>query len=247
MGKDVFVEKPITMISSEAFDLIKLAEQRQCLLQVGHIFRYDPASKWFRHAVQEGKFGRVHLMRSAFCGFKRPRMDHGVMFADAIHFVDLFNYVLGTTPAKVTAVLNDFLGRGMDDAAFLSLHYDLPQGPVSASIEANYFFPKKSRELTVVGSELTAVCDFNLSQYKITTYGNRHVQVKGAFQAEEGVAQQIESPPEEPLMAELRSFLQSMETRQTPLADGWSGYHSVRVLEAALRSAASGQTVSLPA
>ena len=47
------------------------------------------------------------------------------------------------------------------------------------------------------------------------------------------------------LLAELRAFIKSIQTREKPLADAWSGYHSVRVLDAALRSAKAGSRVSL--
>src|ERR1043165_7165971 len=76
-GKDVFVEKPITLTSKEARQLTELAEARQRILQVGHIFRFDPASLWLREAIQDGQFGKVHILRSNFSGFKRPRNDSG--------------------------------------------------------------------------------------------------------------------------------------------------------------------------
>src|SRR5262249_11491428 len=79
-GKDGFVEKPITLKSSEARQLAELAKQRQRILQVGHIFRYDPASQWLCEAIQAGQFGQVQVLRSNFSGFKRPRNDSGVMF-----------------------------------------------------------------------------------------------------------------------------------------------------------------------
>jgi hypothetical protein len=52
------------------------------------------------------------------------------MFADAIHFVDLFNYFMGKTPMRVFAA----------------------QGVTWATIETNYFLPGKFREVTVIGS-----------------------------------------------------------------------------------------------
>ena len=61
----------------------------------------DPATTWIRDAIQSGQFGKVNMIRGHFGGFKRPRNDSGVMFADGIHFVDLFNYVLGATPKSV--------------------------------------------------------------------------------------------------------------------------------------------------
>ena len=248
-GKDVFVEKPITLVSSEAKQLADLASRKQRVLQVGHIFRYDTASEWLRSAIRAGQFGRVNLLRSNFSGFKRPRNDGGVTFADAIHFVDLFNYFLGQTPSRVTAVMKDFLGRGpgFDDASHLSLEYDTPQGTTWGLIETNYFLPGKFREVTVVGSELTAVCDYNVSQYKIKTFANKHVRQGNDFRAEEGALHQVECAPEEPLLAELRAFVESAQTRKAPRADGWAGYDSVRVLEAALESVKTGRTVKLSA
>jgi predicted dehydrogenase len=112
-------------------------------------------------------------------------------------------------------------------------------------VETNYFLPGKFREVTVIGSDLSAVCDYNASQYKIKTFANRHVSSGSDVKAVEGALHQIESPPEEPLLAELRAFVHSIQTRQAPRADGWSGYHSVRVLEAALESAQSGRVIDL--
>ncbi len=245
LGKDIFIEKPITLVSSEAEQLARLAEERRRILQVGHIFRFDPASQWLREAIQQGRFGQVRLLRGSFSGFKRPRNDSGVAFADAIHFVDLFNYLLRRSPDRVFAVMKDFLGRGMEDASLLSLEYPNSSGPIWATVETNYFLPGKFREVTVVGAAMSAICDYNVAQYKIKTYQNTHVPKGKDFQAVEGAVQQIECPPEEPLLMELRAFLASVQTRQAPRADAWAGYDSVRILEAAQASAKSGATVTL--
>jgi UDP-N-acetylglucosamine 3-dehydrogenase len=244
-GKDVFVEKPITLTSAEARQLAELAERRKRILQVGHIFRFDTASQWLRDAIQAGEFGRLQILQSKFCGFKRPRNDSGVMFADAIHFVDLFNYFLGRTPKRVFAVNQDFLGRGMEDASLISLEYEMDKGAVWGTVETNYFLPGKFREVTAIGSELSAVCDYNVSQYKIKTFSNRHVKEGNDFKAAEGGMHQVECPPEEPLLAELRAFVESVQTRKAPRADGWAGADAVRAIEAAMESAKTGRTVEL--
>src|SRR5215467_8409623 len=75
MGKDVFVEKPITLVSSEAKKLTELAEKSRLILQVGHIFRFDPASLWMRDAIAERQFGQLKMLRARFSGLKRPRHD----------------------------------------------------------------------------------------------------------------------------------------------------------------------------
>jgi UDP-N-acetylglucosamine 3-dehydrogenase len=244
-GKDVFVEKPLTLAPEESKKLAELAEQKKRILQVGHIFRFDPATQWIRDSIQSGKFGRVNILRGHFGGFKRPRNDSGVMFADGIHFVDLFNYFLGTPPVSVLAIHHDFMGRGMDDVSFVSLEYETPFGNTWATVENDYYIPGKFRDVTVVGEKMSAVCDYNVAQYKIKAYDNRHVRDGADFKGVEGVMTQIECPPEEPLLAELRAFIKSVQTREKPLADAWAGYDAVKVLDAALQSARKGQRVMI--
>lgn len=244
-GKDVFVEKPLTLEDAESKALAELAERKGRILQVGHILRFDPATLWLRDAIHSGEFGHVNMVRGHFGGFKRPRNDSGVMFADGIHFVDLFNFILGALPKRVLAIHHDFLKRGMDDASFLSLEYETPRGKTWATVENDYFIPGKFREVIVTGDKLSAVCDYNVAQYKIKTYENKHVPEGKDFKGIEGAVHQIESPPEEPLLAELRAFLDSIKTRQAPRADAWSGYDAVRVLNAALESVKTGRAVEI--
>jgi len=244
-GKDVFVEKPLTLANDESKTLAELAARKGRILQVGHILRFDPATLWLRDAIQAGQFGRVNMLRGHFGGFKRPRHDSGVMFADGIHFVDLFNFILGALPKSVLAVHHDFMGRGMDDVSLVSLEYETPRGKTWATVENDYFIPGKFREVIVCGDKLSAVCDYNVAQYKIKTYENNHVRDGNNFKATEGIVTQIETPPEEPLLAELRAFVDSVQTRKAPRADGWAGYDSVRVMNAALESVKTGKAVRL--
>ena len=247
-GKDVFVEKPISLRSTEARELSELARRNGLILQVGHIFRFDPASVWMRNAIAEGRFGEIKMLRANFSGFKRPRRDTGVIFADGIHFIDLFQFLLGKSPRRVHAVMRNFLGREdeMDDESLIVLEYEHGEGaPVLATIEAGYHRPGKMRELTIVGKTSSAVCDYNVAQYKIKTFENRHVAGTSGIEAMEGAVRQLEFPPEEPLRAELVAFLDSIETRTRPLVDGADGAEAVRIVEAALESARTGKWMDI--
>ncbi len=247
-GKDVFVEKPITMTSADAKKLVELAKRSGLILQVGHIFRFDPASVWMRDAIAQGRFGEIKMLRANFSGFKRPRQDTGVTFADSIHFIDLFRFLLGRSPRRVHAVMRNFMGREdqMDDESLIVLEYDRDDSPpILATVEAGYHLPGKVRQLAIVGNNSSAICDYNVAQYKIKTFENRHVSEGGEVRAKEGEMHQLEFPPEEPLRAELAAFLNVIETRRPPLVDGADGTEAVRVVEAALESARTGNWVDI--
>ena len=127
----------------------------------------------------------------------------------------------------------------------MSLEYETPHGKTWATVENEYFIPGKFREVIVCGDKMSAVCDYNVAQYKIKTYENKHERAGNDFKAVEGTVKQVEMPPEEPLLAELRAFVDSIQTRKAPRADGRAGYDSVRVLNAALESVKTGKAVQL--
>jgi len=240
-GKDVFVEKPISLKSAEAKELNELAKRNGLILQVGHIFRFDPASVWMRDAIAHDRFGEIKMLRANFSGFKRPRQDTGVT-------IDLFKFLLGKSPLRVHSVMRNFMGRDgeMDDESLIILEYDRGGGAsILATIEAGYHLPGKMRELTIVGKDSSAVCDYNVAQYKIKTFENKHVKSGAEIKAMEGAMHQLEFPPEEPLRAELAAFLDAIETRSRPLVDGADGMEAVRVVEAAIESARTGKWIDI--
>src|SRR5436309_3288726 len=247
-GKDVFVEKPISLKSTQAKELVELAKRNGLILQVGHIFRFDPASVWMRDAIAQERFGEIKMLRANFSGFKRPRQDTGVTFADSIHFIDLFKFLLGKSPRRVHAVMRNFLGRDgeMDDESLIVLEYDRGGGaPILATIESGYHVPGKTRQLTIAGSDMSAVCDYNVAQYKIKTFDNRHVVEGGEIKAEEGPVHQLEFPPEEPLRAELAAVVDAIQARGAAAVDGADGKEAVRIVEAAVESARTGKWIDI--
>ena len=242
-GKDVLCEKPMGTTAAEALSLARLAAAEGRLLQAGYILRFDPAAVWMRDAVAEGAFGRLRMLRGHFGGFKRPRADTGVTLADGVHFLDLFNFVLGVPPAHASARTARFLGRAHDDQSHLWLDYAQPGGaPVLASVESGYHLPGKHREVVVVGDRMTAVCDFNVAQYKIRIHENRHEVTPSGIQIVEGPARQLEFPPVELLLVEVRAFLDSVRTRQPAGATAMDAYRCLRAVEAAL----GGEGVGVP-
>ena len=149
-------------------------------------------------------------------------------------------------PRRIHAVVDDFLGRGMDDESLVILEYDQGDGSaIRATVEAGYHAPGKVREVIIMGDESSAVCDYNVAQYKIKMFENRHIADGSSIKAVEGAVNQLEFPPEEPLRAELAAFIHSIQRRNPPLADGWAGFQAIRVVEAALESARTGAWIEI--
>ena len=85
MGKHVLIEKPITLDTNEADELIDLAEHHRSVLQVGHVERFNPA---FREAVKKIESPRfIRAERSS--GYTFRSIDVGVTLDLMIHDIDL--------------------------------------------------------------------------------------------------------------------------------------------------------------
>jgi len=138
LGKDVLVEKPMTMTSSQARALAELAQARGRVLQVGYYYRCHPISLRLKEALRSGRFGRVRYLTGNFYGFKRARTDVGVTYTDGIHFLDVFNWLLDSPPVDVYAVCRDHFKRGLEDFSVVLLTY--PDGVV-AKVESGYIQP----------------------------------------------------------------------------------------------------------
>lgn len=239
--KDIFTEKPLAENALKAAEFVTAVKQSQVICQVGHIFRYDPATVYMKEAIEAGELGGIRSVTGSFSGFKRPRNDGGVTISDAIHFIDLYNFLMDGPPEKVMAQCHDLLGRGMDDMSWVWLSY----GDTRTLIEANYFSPEKKREVTVVGEKATMVCNFAAAQDKITIFNNQHVQDQGTWKGISGEIVQKEILPSEPLLLELRDFIDCVKTRSQPRAPAQAGAEAVAVVDAALKSYQEQRTVSL--
>lgn len=238
-GKDVFVEKPIALTSKEAKSMINEAEKRGLILQVGHIYRYHPAVSKIKTFLKEGKLGTIRYAYGHFMGFKRPRMDVGVTQTDAIHFFDLFNYIFGRPPQAVRAMVKHYLNLPLDDTSISVLEY----GEKMVLVESSYLPPEKRRDISIIGGKGSIYCDFQKNS--LFFYENRHEKQSGKWVAIEGKCSEIPIGSEKPLAIELKTFLESIETRKRPLADGQAGYEALKVVEACYQSSQHGKRIEI--
>ena len=237
--KDVFVEKPIALTSAEALEMITQAGKNGLILQVGHIYRYHPASLKIKNFLEEGQLGTIQYAYGHFMGFKRPRNDVGVTQTDAIHYFDLFNYLFGGPPQAVTAVVRHYLDLPLDDTSISVLEY----GKKIVFVEAGYMPPEKRRDISVVGNRSSLYCDFQKNSLLFCE--NRHERQGDRCVALEGEVSQVSFDEEEPLTLELKAFLDSMRNRSRPLANGQAGYEALKIVEACYESSQKGGRIEI--
>ncbi|ANV86377.1 Gfo/Idh/MocA family protein [Picosynechococcus sp. PCC 7117] len=223
-GKDVFVEKPMTLRADEAKALAEYADQQGRILMVGHLLLYQGAIAWMRDYLATGKAGQVLHVATRRTKLGRVRREENVWWSFAPHDVSVVLDLLGQpTLQQVKAAGRTMLQPTVADDVDVALTF---AGGQTAHIHCSWYAPLLERKTMVIGSQEMLVYDEVSGQvtvYQKTVDQDLQNQDQGSWLAN------FESPP--PLRQECQHFLDCMETRQRPRSDGWNGVAVVNILE----------------
>jgi UDP-2-acetamido-3-amino-2,3-dideoxy-glucuronate N-acetyltransferase len=232
-GKDVYVEKPLTLRSEEAARLTEMAEARNRILMVGHLLKYHPAVVALKEMVDRGELGRIEYIYSNRLNLGKVRREENALWSFAPHDISVILYLLNDLPIQVTATGGTYLQPNIADVTVSTMLFD--RG-VRAHLFVSWLHPYKEQRLVVVGEKRMAVFDDVRKTDKLQLYDKKIDLVNGQYVAERPEARPVPFPPDEPLVLECRHFLECLETRHTPRTDGHDGWRVLRVLEASQRS-----------
>lgn len=236
-GKDVFVEKPMTMNTKTAEDFIKIAEKKDNILMVGHIFRYHPGIIEIKKRIERGDFGKIYYMNSSRMALGPPRRDMGVLFALGIHEVDMYCYLMEQKyPKKISASIGRFLQSNIEEIANITMEFE--NGTIGYAFESwmSPFF-RKIREFKIIGSKMSAKIDYLKPQEiqffegNITSYKNNNEFIFDI--SDEGIMK-INIIYKEPLKVELMHFVDCVKNRKEPISNMYAGKRAVEMIESCL-------------
>ncbi len=247
-SKHLFVEKPFTLTSSHASELIDLARACGKVLMVGHTFEYSPPARKIREILERGDLGEIYFISSTRVNLGLHQKDSNVIWDLAPHDLSMLFFWLGETPTQVMATGKDFVQPGIPDVAFIFLRFG--SGAI-AHVQVSWLAPSKLRRTTIVGSAKMLVYDDtqNIEQVKIfdkgvdyrdpDTFGEYHL----SYRMGDIVSPKLETY--EPLQAEVTDFLESVIHGRQPATTGENGLRVVRVLEAVERSLSNSGHVEI--
>jgi UDP-2-acetamido-3-amino-2,3-dideoxy-glucuronate N-acetyltransferase len=227
-GKDVFVEKPLTLDVAEGAELVDLAASLGRVLMVGHVLQYHPAVRKLKELIDSGALGRVEYIYSNRLNIGKIRSEENILWSFAPHDISVLLALLGEEPQSVTSEGGSYLSQGVADVTLSQLTF---ANGVRAHIFVSWLHPFKEQRLVVVGSQKMAVFDDTIAE-KLVLYPHRvewKQRVPNAVKAE---AEAVALEASEPLRNECLEFIACMETRRAPLTDGREGLRVLKVLTA---------------
>jgi UDP-2-acetamido-3-amino-2,3-dideoxy-glucuronate N-acetyltransferase len=228
-GKDVFVEKPLSLRSSEGRQLVALAHSRKRILMVGHILEHHPAIHALKELIRDGELGKIQYIHSSRLNLGKLRTEENILWSFAPHDISAILYLLGETPTRASAQGGSYLNPPVVDTTLSTL--DFASG-VKAHVFVSWLHPFKEQKLAIVGSRRMAVFDDVQPENKLTLYSHHINWVDRKPIAEKDGGQVIAISKAEPLRLECAHFLECVKTRHRPRTDGDSAVRVLEILEA---------------
>jgi predicted dehydrogenase len=237
-GKHLLIEKPIAETTAHARELAALARQRNLVLQVGHVERFNPVLGALERLLTRPRFIESHRLSP----YPNRSTEIGVVLDLMIHDIEIILHLVRSPVKSVDAVGVPVLSRGADIA---NARIRFENGCV-ANITVSRISPEKMRKIRVFQEDAYLSLDYQAQEghiFRLAQEGEekssllkkilsaREEAIVSEFAGRKIVREPVEVEKGEPLRCELQSFVECCRQGATPKV---SGDQAAAALELAL-------------
>ena len=220
-GVHVLVEKPVTTSVDEAERLLHLAVEKDVILQVGHIERFNSAVEHAREFIKDPYFIQTHRM-----GPFSPRIsDVGVVLDLMIHDVDIILSMINSDLVSISAI-GKCIRTDHEDIASVQMRF---ANGAMAQILVSRVSEKRLRQMEITEAERFVTVNYETQDITV----QRCVRQSGGNIVE--VMEHPVFPKTEPLKMELQHFISCIRDGLQPMVGIKDGKRALEVCVAALR------------
>ncbi len=226
-GVHVLVEKPVTPSVDEAEKLLNLAVEKNVLLQVGHIERFNSAVQHAREFIKDPYFIQTRRI-----GPFSPRVtDVGVVLDLMIHDVDIILSMIHSDLVSISAI-GSCIRTPHEDIASAQLGF---ANGALAQILVSRVSEKRQRVMEITEPE----------RYVTVNYESQDITVRRCVRQSGGEMVEVMEhpvfPKTEPLKMELQHFVSCVREGRQPMVGIKDGKRALEVCVAALRQIHEGK------
>lgn len=248
-GKHVLIEKPLALSLEDADDIIQTCLQSGVKLGVVLQNRFKPAIIKLKKAVEAGDFGNLNHANATVRWNRNqnyykenpwranPKMGGGVLINQAIHNIDLMQWIMGPVDSVFAYTTNRPLGLQVEEVAVIVLTFQ--SGALGVIEATSAVYPVSLEEsLSVFGETGTAIISGKKADHiKVWNVGGLKESVSftqsGELDNNSGHAKCI------------LDLVNSIQTGQKPMIDGYEGRKSLEIVLAIQRSANEKKEIKL--
>ena len=214
-GVHVLVEKPITETIEQAQRLIDLAKAKKCVLQVGHLERFNPAIQAAAQMMGTPRFIESHRLAP----FKQRGTDVSVVLDLMIHDIDLIQELVKKPIVSIDAVGTQVFSQDID-IANARIRFE---GGCVANTTASRVSLKQERKMRIFQDD--AYLSVDLQQKVLSMVGKKQDGPVESPSQVEITEQSFEQG--DALLAEISSFLNAVREGTAPVVTGEDGLRAL--------------------
>ena len=231
-GRDVLVEKPMTLLSEEAEELVRFADNNRRILMVGHLLLYRPAIQKLSELIRSGRIGKVYKVEMRRRKLGKVRAQENVVWSFGPHDVAVLLSLIPSEVNDVWAVGNAFLQNGIEDEASVYLSF---ADSTKAELHFSWLWPIDERKCIIIGSEGMITYD----EIKDTVLLHQK-KVNADLSVSAGEVEEIQTNAADALKTQDQHFLDCIRESREARTNGRQGVQVVRCLNAAMKNIGRG-------
>jgi len=214
---DVLIEKPITTTIEQADELLKLAEKRGCIIQVGHLERFNPAVVALDGVITRPRFIESHRLSI----FKERGLDVSVVLDLMIHDIDIILNFVKSKIRHISAAGIPVITKNIDIA---NARLEFENGCI-ANVTASRISMKNERKIRLFQKEGYISVDF--ANNDITIIRQSGEKTEGLIPGMS--VNQRSFTKADALDDELKSFVKAISLRRVPEVTGQMGRDALKI------------------
>ena len=237
-GVHVLIEKPIAASIAEAESLVNAAADFDCILQVGHIERFNPAFKELHNVLKTEDVLALEARRMS--PYSNRANDVSVVLDLMIHDIDLILELAGAPVSKLTA--NGSRGGDSPYLDYVTATLGFANGVV-ATVTASKVTHRKIRTISAHCRNSLTEADFLNNKIEIhrQTTENCMADYGQVLYRQDGLIEQVYTSNTEPLHAELEHFVHCVRGGDQPSVGGEQALKALRLASVIEQMALDGQ------
>ena len=223
----VLIEKPICDSIEKAEQLQTLANEKNVLIMIGHIERFNPAVQKLKELIETNALGEITSLLSRRVGvFPAQIKDANVVIDLAVHDIDIFSYLLNKEPTQIYGNAGSALINDREDYADIMLTF----GKQNGLIQVNWITPVRIRTLAITGTK--GYAELNYMTQELTLFKSNYFQDKDKYgddiiKFKDPSKEIIQVEKKEPLAEEIRHFLKCINNQKQPLINAKTGIQAL--------------------
>ncbi|MGY8808370.1 MAG: Gfo/Idh/MocA family protein [Fidelibacterota bacterium] len=228
-NKDIFIEKPITNTTKEADKIIQIAASKKCIVQVGHIERFNPTINKLKNIVSSPHYIEIERLAP----FQARGTEVPVVLDLMVHDIDLILSMVNSKIIDIHASGAKMMSNTVDLA---HAHIKFENGVV-ANLKSSRIAQNYVRKIRTYEKNLYTITDLMIPQIEVyglektSTFSDECIEqtIDTAVGSKKLFYEKVVPEKKDALLEEINDFITCIKNRRAPIVDGKQGLQALEI------------------